>query len=150
MNRLFVNTVPFLLSFIVSAPAFSADKPYSWKNIFPTLPQITAAELKQQQETVVLVDVRPKFEYEQHHKAGVKHISFSSRMFMLQMENLVNSNQGKTIVVYCESTNCVKSYRAVDKCHKAQLKNVVLFDLQEELAAAKQDAIYSQLNASQF
>lgn len=150
MNRLRFNVLSFLLLLVTSSSAFSAEKLYSWKKVFPMLPHISSSELKQKSDQLVLVDVRPKFEFDKKHKAGVQHISFSSRMFMLQMENLIESNKGKTIVVYCQEKNCVKSYRAVNKCQKARLKNVVLFDLQAERGVSEQDAIYSQLNATQF
>ena len=66
-------------------------------------------------------------------------------MFMLNMEELIANNEGKKIVIYCDSDNCIKSYRAVEKCQNAKLENVVLFDLNKDMATSSQETIYSQL-----
>jgi len=145
MYKSILKFTVFVFSLIFSASVFSAGVNNSWMNLFPNIPSITLSEIEERMDKVVLVDVRPKFEYERQHREGVKHMSFSSRMFMIQMEDLIRQNKGKTIVVYCDSDNCIKSYRAVEKCQKENLTNVVLYDLKKDMAQAAQDKIYTQL-----
>ena len=128
-----------------SSITYAGEKQNSWQNLFPHVPSISLAEIESNPQKIVLVDVRAKFHFDQKHKEGAKHMSFSSRMFMLNMENLVEQNKGKTIVVYCDTDNCIKSYRAVEKCQNAKLENVVIFDLNKDMEITSQDTIYSQL-----
>jgi len=136
----------FIISFVVSSQGIAKESAHAWQSLFPDVPSISQAELEKRATDFVLLDVRAKFLFDREHKEGIKHISFSSRMFMLQMEDLIEKNKGKTIVVYCDSDNCIKSYRAVEKCHKENLKNVVIYDRKEELAKLKSRSVYSQLN----
>ncbi|MCK5335217.1 MAG: rhodanese-like domain-containing protein, partial [Gammaproteobacteria bacterium] len=125
MNKSLIqfSLLVFLLS--SSSMSFAREGGNSWQSLFPGVPTISQAEIDEKKNELVFVDVRAKFLFDQQHKEGIAHISFSSRMFMLDMEGLIEKNKDKTIVVYCESNNCIKSYRAVDKCQKADLKNVV-------------------------
>ena len=145
MSKPFLRFSLFCFSLVFSTGTFSADINNDWKDLFPNIPSISLSEIEGRMDEVVLVDVRPKFEYENKHREGVKHMSFSSRMFMIQMEDLISQNKGKTIVVYCDADNCIKSYRAVEKCRKEKLDNVVLFDLKKDMAESSKDKIYTQL-----
>ena len=122
----------------------------TWQSLFPSVPTISQSEIEQHKADLVFVDVRAKFHFDKQHKEGIEHVSFSSRMFMIKMESLIEKNEGKTIVVYCDSNNCIKSYRAVEKCQKAEFKNVVIFDRNEDIAKLKASSVYTQLNLSQF
>ncbi|MCK4711212.1 MAG: rhodanese-like domain-containing protein [Gammaproteobacteria bacterium] len=135
----------FLVLFATGSSAFAGENQNNWQHLFPNVPSISLAEIENSLDKIVLVDVRAKFHFDQKHKEGAKHMSFSSRMFMLDMENLIEENKGKTIVVYCDTDNCIKSYRAVEKCQNAKLENVVLFDLNTDMAITNQDKIYTQL-----
>jgi len=143
MKKLFLQAA-FVACFLTVSHASFAER-NDWQNLFTDIPTISLAEIEQRIDDLVLVDVRPKFDYDRKHRKGTTHMSFSSRMFMLQMEDLISKNQGKTIVVYCDTDNCIKSYRAVEKCRQEKLNNVVLFDLNKDMAEASQDKIYSQL-----
>lgn len=143
MKKLLLQS--FLSFSFISASHIAIAGQNAWQNLFTDIPTISLAEIEQRIDEVVLVDVRPKFDYERKHRDGTTHMSFSSRMFMIQMEDLISKNKGKTIVVYCDTKNCIKSYRAVEKCRKEKLDNVVLFDLNKDMAESSQDKIYSQL-----
>jgi len=145
MSKSFLQFSFFGFSLVFSTGVFSADVNNDWMNLFPDIPSISLSEIEGRMDDVVLVDVRPKFEFESNHREGVKHMSFSSRMFMIQMEDLISQNKGKTIVVYCDADNCIKSYRAVEKCRKENMKNVFLFDLKKDMAESSKDKIYTQL-----
>ena len=145
MKEIFIYPF-FIFSLIAgSSLAFAGDTQNNWQDLFPNVPSISLNEIEKSQDKIVLVDVRAKFHYDRQHKEGARHLSFSSRMFMLNMEELVANNEGKKIVIYCDSDNCIKSYRAVEKCQNAKLENVVLFDLNKDMATSSQETIYSQL-----
>jgi len=146
MKKFFIQFSFFIVSIVISSQGLAKENGHAWQSLFPNVPSISQAELEKRATDLVLLDVRAKFLFDREHKEGIKHISFSSRMFMLQMEGLIEKNKGKTIVVYCDSDNCIKSYRAVEKCQKANLKNVVIYDRKEELAKSKSSSVYSQLN----
>lgn len=135
----------FLLSFSLVFNAAQAEQNNPWRDLFKDIPTISKNEIENGPDKIVLVDVRPKFDFDRGHREGAQHMSFSSRMFMIQMEELVKKNKAKTIVVYCDSDNCLKSYRAVEKCQKNKLNNVVLFDLKADMAGANQEKNYSRL-----
>ena len=135
----------FLVLSILTLSNFAFAERNDWQNLFTDIPTISLSEIEQRIDDIVLVDVRPKFDYDRKHRQGTTHMSFSSRMFMLQMEDLIRKNKDKTIVVYCDTNNCIKSYRAVEKCRKENLNNVVLFDLNKDMAESSQDKIYSRL-----
>ena len=141
----------FLISILLmSAESKAKEGSNAWQSLFPSVPYISQIDIEQRKDELVFVDVRAKFLFDKSHKEGINHLSFSSRMFMISMENLVKENEGKTIVVYCESDNCIKSYRAVEKCQKANMINVVIFDRNEDLARLQRSDIYTQLNLGQF
>lgn len=150
MNKSLTKFLLFVLIVTGSSIAVAREGGNSWQDLFPGVPVISQEDIEKKASELVFVDVRAKFLFERQHKEGINHISFSSRMFMLEMESLIEKNKGKTIVVYCDSNNCIKSYRAVEKCRKAALNDVVIFDRNEELAKLKEDSIYTQLNSSQF
>jgi rhodanese-related sulfurtransferase len=150
MYKTFTQLSLLAFLFVNTSLTFAKEGGNAWQSLFPGVPAITQNEIDTKKDELVFVDVRAKFLFDQKHKEGVEHISFSSRMFMISMESLIEKNQGKTIVVYCDSNNCIKSYRAVEKCIKADLKNVVIFDRNEELAKLEQDSVYTQLNLNQF
>jgi len=143
MKKLFLQSA-FVFCFLTVSHVSFAER-NDWQHLFTDIPTISLAEIEQRIDEVVLVDVRPKFDYQRKHRKGTTHMSFSSRMFMLQMEDLISKNKGKTIVVYCDAENCIKSYRAVEKCRQQNLDNVVLFDLNKDMDESSEDKIYSQL-----
>lgn len=150
MYKSFTQFSLVALLLVSSSIAVAKEGGNAWQSLFPGVPAITQAEIEAQKSELVFVDVRAKFLFDQKHREGIQHISFSSRMFMISMESLIEKNEGKTVVVYCDSNNCIKSYRAVEKCINADLKNVVIFDRNEELAKLQQDSVYTQLNINQF
>lgn len=150
MIKLFIQLSFLVISVTNVSTLFAKEGGNDWQSLFPGVPSISQAELETKRNKLVLVDVRAKYLFDKQHKEGVKNISFSSRMFMIAIESLIEKNKGKTIVFYCESNNCIKSYLAVEKCLKADLKNVVIFDRNEVVAKNKQQAVYTQLNLQRF
>lgn len=151
MSKYLISFAYFVLLFVNSSMTMAKEGGNAWQSLFPEVPSISQNEIDAKKDKLVFVDVRAKFLFDKKHKEGINHISFSSRMFMIAMEGLVEKNEGKTVVVYCDSNNCIKSYRAVEKCIKANLGNVVIFDRNEDVAKLdKQNSVYSQLNLNQF
>lgn len=150
MYKYLILFTSFVLLFVNSSMTMAKEGGNAWQSLFPNVPSITQSEIDTKKDELVFVDVRAKFLFDKKHKEGINHISFSSRMFMISMEGLVEKNAGKTVVVYCDSNNCIKSYRAVEKCVKAKVGNIVIFDRNEEVAKLKHDSVYTQLNLNQF
>lgn len=134
MYKMFSQLFLLVFFFVTSTLALAKEDGNAWQSLFPSVPVITQDEIESNESELVFVDVRAKFLFDQAHKETAQNIPFSSRMFMTAMANLIGKNLGKTIVIYCESNNCIKSYRAVAKCVQADWNNVVIFDRNEELA----------------
>ncbi len=83
--------------------------------------------LHQQFESVVLVDVRSRYEYETLHIKGALHIPLDKQKLVPAVQEL--RKQGpKPIVFYCNGTTCKKSYEAAELAMGAGVGNVYAYD----------------------
>lgn len=140
------KTSLILFSLYLIAPTVVAgDSRLDWQDLFTDIPSISKTEMEVRGHELLMVDVRSKFDFDQKHLDGIRHVPFSSRMFMLEMESLREANKDKTIVVYCDTDNCIKSYRAVAKCQQEKIENVVIFDLHKDMQESSQDKMFSSL-----
>ena len=113
-----------LLLFCVSFSAFSIDFPY--RGDYSDVKTIELADLKQTMDTLNIVDVRSKLEFDVLHIDGAKHITLANKGFENKVKDL--SKDGKTIAFYCNGITCKKSYKAAQRAMKAGVSNVVAYD----------------------
>lgn len=124
---MFRTSFIFFISFIsfnVSAGGVDTN----WRSLFPDVPAITLTDMATNPAKLALVDVRSKFQFDRKHIEGAHNISLTSPTFVIQMLELQEKNKGKTIVVYCGTGNCIKAYRAIEKCKQNGINNVALYD----------------------
>ena len=113
-----------LLLFCVSFSAFSIDFPY--RGDYSDVKTIELADLKQSMDTLNIVDVRSKLEFDVLHIDGAKHITLANKGFENKIKDL--SKDGKTIAFYCNGITCKQSYKAAQRAMKAGVSNVVAYD----------------------
>ncbi len=124
------NTVSLIwllgaILFATSATANTTNFPHRTK--FSDVTVIEIGELHRKLDDVIVVDVRSRYEFETLHIKGAINISLSDRNFATKLKDL---RKGKltTLVLYCNGGTCKKSYKAVRKAKKGNIRNVVAFD----------------------
>lgn len=117
-----------LVAFVcaVASVAVAADFPLRAK--YPNAPTISTEELTAQYESVLVVDVRSKFEFDVIHLVKAHHLPMSDRSFFEDAKKLQAANGNKKLVFYCNGTTCAKSYDAATLCQKNGVSNVAVYD----------------------
>lgn len=124
MNRLIII---FLSVFLFSANTIAADE-FPGRKLYLAVPHIELDDAYKRRQQVVFVDVRSSYEYQTLRIKGALHIALSDKNFIDKMKQLRNKLGGKAIVVYCNGKTCMKSYKAVSKCRKYDISNVIAYD----------------------
>jgi len=97
------------------------------RHIFTNLEFITSAELLNEGDKNLIVDVRSNFEYKILHIKGAINIPISNMGFIPSLKKLAE-NDNRTIVFYCNGFDCKKSYRAAIKARAYDVLNVKVYD----------------------
>ena len=127
MNRR--NNALLLLISLIAVTAVAGDK-YPHRGDYPDVPTIETSDLFDglQDDSIVVVDVRSKLEYDVIHVTGAVHAPVSKQTFDSAVTELAQQNPGKTLVFYCNGTTCLKSYKATEKAMYAGLTAVAAYD----------------------
>ena len=114
---------------VTAGSALAADK-YPNRGDYPDVPTIETSDLFDglQDDSIVVVDVRSKLEYDVIHVTGAAHAPVSKQTFDAAVTELAKQNPGKTLVFYCNGTTCLKSYKATEKAMYAGLTSVAAYD----------------------
>lgn len=123
--RSWVGVLSLFLAIAGAAAATAAEFPYREK--FKHVPVLEIADLHKVLDTVNLVDVRSRYEYETLHVKGAAHIPLSRDKFLPAVQELQRSSTNP-IVFYCNGTTCKKSYEAAELAIKAGVANVFAYD----------------------
>lgn len=115
-----------LVLFLFSSLSWAANE-FPGRVKYPRIPVISKEELKQQFNSVVIVDTRSRLEFATLRINGAKNIPVGSNTFAQQIKNL-RSKTSRTIVFYCNGRSCMKSYRGVMAAKRAQVKNTIAYD----------------------
>ena len=107
--------------------ATAANKEFPGRDLYPTIPVISLADLKAKINQVVIVDVRSTYEFDTLHIKGALNIPVADKGFINSMAKL-REKTAKPIIVYCNGKTCMKSYKAVHKCQVANIAEVSAFD----------------------
>lgn len=98
------------------------------RDIYPTIPFIEIDDLHAIKDKTVIVDVRSAYEHKTLRIKGALNIPLASPSYAEKIRAVRNQNGGKKIVVYCNGKTCMKSYKAVLKCKRHGVKDVVAYD----------------------
>ncbi len=121
MKKLFL----FLGLCCLSHAVYADDFPL--RTIYPDVIPISTAELSQEFENVVIIDVRSAFEYNIIRIHPSHHISISTLGFIPQLKKTVPDKHAR-IVFYCNGITCAKSYKACVKAAAEGYRNVFVYD----------------------
>lgn len=111
-----------------AGPLISAEADFPGRKLYIAVPVIELDDLYNKRKNVIIVDVRSAYEYQTLRIKGALNIPLSSTDYIERMKKLREKSAGRPIVVYCNGKTCLKSYKAVTKCRKYGIKNVVAYD----------------------
>lgn len=97
------------------------------RDLYPEAPTIELAELFQQLDKSVIVDVRSKYEFDTLRIKGAANISITDKAFDDKLRTLRGSTD-KPIVFYCNGVTCHKSYQAVRRAIFLKIENTFAYD----------------------
>jgi len=121
----------FLVFFIALSGAQAAEKAkkkeFPGRDVFPEVQVYELAELYQQKDQVVIVDVRSKYEFATLRVKGALNIPVSSKSFGEELRKL-RASTDKPIVFYCNGRTCYKSYKAGRKALYYKVDNCFSYD----------------------
>jgi len=114
----------------LSMPAFlvaDTTEKFPHRAKFKQVTVMDIADLHKQIESVIVVDVRTKFEFNTLHIKGALHVPLHKEQLPAAVRELRAAND-KPIVFYCNGTTCKKSYEAAEMAIKAGVQNVFAYD----------------------
>lgn len=119
----------FFLAFSCAQAAEKAKvkKEFPGRDVFPEVKTYEIAELFEQKDQVVIVDVRSAYEFATLRAKGAINIPVSSKKFGEELRKL-RENTDKPIVFYCNGRTCYKSYKAGRKAIYYKVDNTFSFD----------------------
>jgi rhodanese-related sulfurtransferase len=94
---------------------------------YPDAPIITTTELTQRIDTVTVIDVRSKYEFDTLHVKGAVHVPLAKTGFGEAIARL-REKDSKPFVFYCNGKTCHKSYDAVLLAMRARVSDVYTYD----------------------
>lgn len=123
----------FFLAFsggVVAAEKAAAPKKkveFPGREKFPEVKTYELAELFEQKDQVVIVDVRSAYEFETLRAKGAINIPVGSKSFGDELRKL-RASTDKPIIFYCNGRTCFKSYKAARKAIYYKVDNCFSFD----------------------
>jgi len=118
-----------LLCLLIAQPlSHAAESDFPGRKLYLAVPYIELEQLYQQRDKLVFVDVRSPYEYQTLRIKGAINIPLSDAEFVQKIQSLRKRVRDKAIVVYCNGKTCMKSYKAVSKCRKFKIDNVIAYD----------------------
>ncbi|MBU2647673.1 hypothetical protein KKI24_23395 [bacterium] len=89
---------------------------------------MSTAELNEQFNNYIIIDVRSRFEFEVIHVAKAEHASIAKMTFANDLLKITGNNKQKAIAFYCNGITCAKSYKAAVKADKLGYTNSRVYD----------------------
>jgi len=127
MKRLRLLSILMIFA-LFSSHSFAKNKEFPGRDIYLGTDYIEINQFKNEFKSVIVVDVRSKYEYKTLRIKDSRNVPLNSRSFVRDMKDIRSKNPNKKIVVYCNGKTCMKSYKAASKCKSRDIKNVVAFD----------------------
>jgi rhodanese-related sulfurtransferase len=107
--------------------ANAANEEYPMRARYPDVQVITTADLAKEYASVVIVDVRTKYEFDTLHIKDAILLPLGTK-FGEGVQALRQKSGNKKIVFYCNGKTCHKSYEAALLAERARVTNIVAFD----------------------
>jgi rhodanese-related sulfurtransferase len=131
MNSRFVykfilGAVGLILSAVLTAPA--AEEGYPLREKFPNVKFMTTEALNRDYQSVIIVDVRSKIEYDVIHINKAVHLPIATAMFIKDLEKVRPKTDSKPMAFYCNGHTCAKSYEAAEQAMQAGFQSVFAYD----------------------
>lgn len=122
----FIGTANYF-HFSNSEFTLAGEQSFPGRSVYSHVPYISADELFNKREDVIIVDVRSKLEHQTLRIKGALHIPVASAGFASKLREL-RETTAKSIAFYCNGQTCFKSYEATDKAMAENISNVYAFD----------------------
>lgn len=124
-----LRVISSLLTLVLFYFSFSAKavEDFPARKEFKDIPIYEINQLHNNFDKVVIVDVRSHYEYNTLHINGALNIPVALEDFEQQVAKL-RSTTNKPIAFYCNGHTCHKSYIAVKKAKKANIKDTFAYD----------------------
>lgn len=117
----------FLIALVaLSARLMAADGDFPYRARYPDAPIMDTETLHKQLDTLAIVDVRSRYEFDTLRIKGAVSVPLSDKNFVERVKAL--AQQGKAVVCYCNGHTCHKSYDAVLLLQRARVANVFVYD----------------------
>jgi rhodanese-related sulfurtransferase len=100
---------------------------FPYRDKYKQIPVMEVAQLRQDFDKVIVVDVRSNFEYDTLHVKGALHIKLDKTKLPAAVKEL-RAKSAHPIVFYCNGTTCQKSYEAAELAIRAGVDNVFAYD----------------------
>lgn len=104
-----------------------ANSKFPGRDLYPEAPTMELADVFQQLDKLVMVDVRSKYEFDTLRIKGAANISITDKAFDDKLRTLRGSTD-KPIVFYCNGVTCHKSYQAVRRAIFLKIENTFAYD----------------------
>jgi len=115
------------IQFFIVSLAMAGDTGFPGRTDFPEVPVMEMQNLRARFSDVVIVDTRSSYEFETLRIKGALHISVAASDFSSKVAKL-RQKTSAPIVFYCNGRTCYKSYKAVKKAQKENIKNIFAYD----------------------
>ena len=119
--------VGLFLALAASGSATADDANFPHRAKFKTVPVMEIGQLRKDIDSVAVVDVRSRYEFETLHIKGAAHIALSKDKLPAAVREL-RAKSAKPIVFYCNGTTCKKSYEAAELAIQAGVSQVYAYD----------------------
>lgn len=122
------NAVVSLLLVLAASTASAADElVFPHRTHFKQVPVMEIEQLHRTLDSVTVVDVRTRYEYDVLHVKGALHIPLHKEKLPAAVREL-RAKSDKPIVFYCNGTTCKKSYEAAELAMQHGIDKVYAYD----------------------
>jgi len=127
MKRIVALVAMPLASFLLVANSWAISEPFPHREQYKDVPVIESQALLKKLDTVNVVDVRSKYEYQTLHIKGAVNIPLGKPSFAAEVALLIKSN-AKPVIFYCNGGTCKKSYKAVKAAQAGGVSGTTAYD----------------------
>lgn len=114
------------LAMFLSSMAQASSEEFPYRVRYPDVSILTTADLTQRFDSVLVIDVRSKYEYDTLHIKGSVNVPLEKN-FGVEVLKLREQHK-KPFVFYCNGKTCLKSYDAVLLATRARLDDLYAYD----------------------
>lgn len=104
------------------------EEGFPYREKFADVEIYSTEQLRKNYDDVLIVDVRPRFEFDVVHIAKAINLPLSSDTFASELKKIRDPAAAQPVVFYCNGHTCKKSYEAARTAVKAGFKNIYAFD----------------------